>query len=274
MKLPFDLDRFAQICHEVGDLALGEWQACLAQPPVVQSKADGSPVTESDRRIEAFLRERLYDLAGPFAVIGEEGGGKIGADGFAWVLDPIDGTRSFVAGVPTWTVSVGLLLDGVPVLGGVVAPAAGSGSVFLGGRGVPLTRDGRHVQSVGAATGSHISSLVPSDVHRRYDLRLPGRVRSLGSTAMHLSLVASGSALSALVHESHLWDVAGAMALMEAGGVAFAYLDGTPFDASRHLDGSRFVGPLFAAPRWAWTELAAMVTPRVGAFPTTPEARG
>ena len=231
-------------------------------------------MTESDRRIEAYLRERLDDLAGPMAVIGEEGGGEVGDEGFAWVLDPIDGTRAFVAGVPTWTVSVGLLLDGAPVLGGVVAPAAGSGSIFLGGRGVPLTRDGRAVQPAGPAAASYLSSLVPSDVHRRYDLRLPGRVRSLGSTAMHLSLVASGSALSALIDESYLWDVAGAMALMEAGGAVFAYLDGTPFAASLYLDGSRFGGPLFAAPRWAWSDLAAMITPRAGEFGARSKTRG
>jgi len=270
MEYPFDLHRFAQLCRDAGELALREWQGWLDHPRVVHNKADGSPVTESDRRIEAFLRSRLEELAGPIPMIGEEGGGQVGASGYAWVLDPIDGTRSFVSGVPTWTVSVGLLQDGEPVLGGVTAPAAGSGTFFLGGRGVPLTRDGRPVRPVGAGAASQISSLVPSDAHRRYRLRLPGRVRSLGSTAMHLALVASGSALSALIHESYLWDVAGAMALLDAGGARFATLDGTPFDGTPYVDGSRFVGPLLAAPDWAWPELAALVTPRSGEFTDSP----
>jgi len=259
MSLPVDPQAFASICLEAGEFALTRWRAALAEGAAFDSKGDGSPVTETDRRVEVMLREALTSLAPGIPVVGEEGGGDAGDGDLVWAVDPIDGTRAFIAGMPTWTVSVGLLRAGRPVLGCVVLPASREGRVFLGGEGVPLTRDGR---AVAPALRRHLTEkavLVPSDTHYRYRLGVPCRARSFGSTALHLALVAGGSSLAALVHESYLWDLAGGMALLASSGCTVARLDGSPVELGPYLDGSKFYGPLLAGPTWAYELLATHI---------------
>jgi histidinol phosphatase-like enzyme (inositol monophosphatase family) len=88
----------------------------------LENKDDGSPVTLADRAAEAAMR-RLLDAEAPGdAVVGEEYGEKTGVTGRTWVLDPIDGTRSFTAGRPIFGVLVALLEDGWPVMGAIDQP--------------------------------------------------------------------------------------------------------------------------------------------------------
>lgn len=256
---PVDPTALSSICAEAGEFALTRWRSTLGEPAAFDSKEDGSPVTETDRRVEEMLREALTRLDPGIPVLGEEGGGDAGDGDLVWAVDPIDGTRAFIAGMPTWTVSVGLLRGGRPVLGCVVLPASREGRVFLGGEGVALTRDGRAVAPAGPEHVTEKAVLVPSDTHCRYRLGFPCRARSFGSTALHLALVAGGSSLAALVHESYLWDLAGGMALLAASGCTVALLDGSPVELSPYLNGSKFVGPLLAAPPWAYDFLAGHV---------------
>lgn len=90
----------------------------------VETKADQSPVTEVDRATEKMVREHLTRARGRDAVIGEE----LGATGYAarkWVVDPIDGTKNYVRGVPVWATLIGLVEDEEVVMGLVSAPALG-----------------------------------------------------------------------------------------------------------------------------------------------------
>jgi len=265
MAPPVDPLVLADICRRAGRLAAGS-----ARGPF-ESKVDGSPVTEADRAVEGQIGRELGDWTPDIPMVGEEGGGRVPATGLAWVVDPIDGTRAFLAGLPTWGVSVGLLRDGVPILGCLHMPVHGAdGETFLGGEGVPLTRGGRPAAAVTPRSSAQVCALVPSDVHRRYSLALPGRIRSLGSTAYHLALVATGSALAAVLHESYPWDVAGVMPMLALADVQAATLDGRPLDLREHLDGSRIDGPMLVAPRWAWPSLA----PRIQPLPTGDPAAG
>ena len=120
---------------------------------------------------------------------------------------------------------------------------------------------GRPAAAVTPASQVQVCALVPSDVHRRYSLALPGRVRSLGSTAYHLALVATGSALAAVVHESYPWDGAGVMPMLARADVVAATLDGAALDLRGHLDGGCIEGPMLVAPRWAWEDLAPTIQP-------------
>lgn len=256
MALPVKPSALAAACVEAGEFASNRWRQSMAEPATFDSKGDGSPVTETDRLVELRLRESLAALDSGIPILGEEGGGDIGCSDLVWAVDPIDGTRAFIAGMPTWTVSVGLLREGQPVLGCVMLPAARSGRVFLGGEGVPLTRDGIFVAPAEPESVSQKALLIPSDAHYRYRLGIPCRARSFGSTALHLSLVAGGSSLATLVHESYLWDLAGGMALLAAAGCTVAEFDGVPLDLSPYLDGSKHRGPLLAGPPWAYDLLA------------------
>ena len=89
----------------------------------VETKPDLTPVTDADRGAEEALRATLADARPDDAVFGEEFGGTTTLSGRQWVIDPIDGTKNFVRGVPVWCTLIALLDDGVPVVGVVSAPA-------------------------------------------------------------------------------------------------------------------------------------------------------
>ena len=89
----------------------------------VAHKPDLTPVTDADEAVEAALREVLARERPGDDVFGEEQGGTVRMSGRQWVIDPIDGTKNFVRGVPVWASLIALLQDGVPVVGMVSAPA-------------------------------------------------------------------------------------------------------------------------------------------------------
>src|ERR1700757_3909865 len=89
----------------------------------IETKPDLTPVTDADRAVEADLREVLGRERPDDSVVGEEFGGTTTFSGRQWVIDPIDGTKNFVRGVPVWASLIALLDDGVPSVGVVSAPA-------------------------------------------------------------------------------------------------------------------------------------------------------
>ena len=90
---------------------------------VVEFKADASPVTAADRAAEELLRQRIAERFPDDSILGEEFGAAVGTSGYQWVLDPIDGTKSFVHGVPLYTTLVAVLADDQPKVGIIYAPA-------------------------------------------------------------------------------------------------------------------------------------------------------
>jgi histidinol phosphatase-like enzyme (inositol monophosphatase family) len=90
---------------------------------VVDTKADDSPVTQADRAAEAVLRQELLGRFAADAFLGEETGGTPGTSGYEWIVDPIDGTKSFIRGVPLYATLVGCRREGRGVLGVIAIPA-------------------------------------------------------------------------------------------------------------------------------------------------------
>ena len=88
-------------------------------PHAIDNKSDKifDPVTEADRASEQRMRQLIEAGFPDHAILGEEFGEKPGASGYQWILDPIDGTRAFVAGLPTWGVLIGLYYEGAPLIG-------------------------------------------------------------------------------------------------------------------------------------------------------------
>ena len=116
------LDFAVKIAHEAGDTTLRYFRRDDLQ---VERKADQSPVTVADRAAEELLRQRIATAFPQDAVLGEEFGPQAGTSGFQWVLDPIDGTKSFIHGVPLYTTLVAVLKDDRPCLGVIHTPAIG-----------------------------------------------------------------------------------------------------------------------------------------------------
>jgi histidinol-phosphatase len=196
----------------------------------VMSKPDLTPVTDADHGVEESIRRTLSRVRSRDAVLGEEQG-STGHSQRRWVIDPIDGTKNFVRGVPVWASLIALLEDGVPVVGVVSAPALnrrwwagrGLGAYAAVGDAVP------HPLSVSAVADLASASLSFSSLSGWADLGLRDefigltdavwRVRGYGDFFSYC-LVAEGAVDIAAEPEVKLWDLAPLDILVrEAGGV-------------------------------------------------------
>ena len=137
-ELTHYLDVALDAAFEAGQRTLTHFQT----PLVVETKADATPVTVADREAEALLRERLESAFPQHGVVGEEYGVTRPGASHQWFLDPIDGTKAFVRGVPLYAVLLGLEIDGrvevgvahFPALGETLAAASGEGTRWNGRR--------------------------------------------------------------------------------------------------------------------------------------------
>lgn len=190
----------------------------------VETKPDLTPVTDADRTVEGALRERIaVDRPGD-GVFGEEEGG----DGRAvrWVIDPIDGTKNFLRGVPVWATLVALERDDDLVCGVVSAPALGCR--WWAARGGGAFRNGEriHVSTVSRLADASVSSTYGRDL-----VTLEPEVwhaRSLGDFWQH-ALVAEGSIDAAVDARLAPWDYSALVPILEeAGGRLSAFDGGSP----------------------------------------------
>jgi histidinol phosphatase-like enzyme (inositol monophosphatase family) len=115
------LDFAIQAARHAGNIAMSYFHADVT----VERKADDSPVTDADRRAEREMREMIAKAFPDDAVLGEEFGETGGNSGWRWILDPIDGTQSFIRGVPLFGVLIGVEFNGKAVIGVVYMPALG-----------------------------------------------------------------------------------------------------------------------------------------------------
>jgi len=184
-------------------------------------KERGDPVTEADLAVD---RELASFLPSP----GDGWLSEESADDASrlersrvWVVDPLDGTREFLAGIPEWCVSIGLVEAGRPVAGGIANPT--TGQTVVGGVGVGVTWNGapramRETTALEAAEVLASRSETGRGEWKRF-ASAPFRVRPVGSVAYKLGLVAAGLADATwTLKPKHEWDVAAGVALVLAGG--------------------------------------------------------
>ena len=230
-------DEDLNLALELADIADGITMLRYRSPNLeVETKADSTPVSESDKRAELALRDRLGDVRPDDKVIGEEFGGVelSGSPGRAWVIDPIDGTKSYVRGMDTWTTLIALLEDGEVKLGVVTMPALGKRWWAVRGQGA--FADGRriHVSNIAELGSAQFlwSGIEEWDAiggfQKVVDLgRRCGRTRGVGDAWQYM-LVAEGAAEIATDPEATLWDLAAVSIVVEEAGGSFTGLDGAP----------------------------------------------
>lgn len=194
-------------------------------------KGGGDPVTEADRTVDEALRRLLpRDDEGWLSEETADDRGRLERRR-VWVVDPLDGTREFVAGIPEWCVSVACVEDGRAVAGGIHNPATGETVLGAAGRGVTLNgraaRIGDRAGLAGALVLASRSEVKRGEWERFRDSEF--RVQPMGSVAYKLSRVASGQADATwTLVPKHEWDVAAGVALVEAAGGEAYTLDGCP----------------------------------------------
>jgi histidinol phosphatase-like enzyme (inositol monophosphatase family) len=201
----------------------------------VERKSDGSPVTDADRAAEQLLRGRIAEQFPKDAILGEEFGETAGTSGYRWVLDPIDGTKSFVSGVPLYTTLVAVLQDDQPQLGVIFAPAAGEMVYAARGSGCwQVVGDAPprqcHVSEVDClADAVFLTTSVRAfttdrtpearDVYDR--LQAATRISRTWGDAFGYLLVATGRAEIMIDPQLSLWDAAALQPIIEEAGGQF-----------------------------------------------------
>lgn len=253
-----DIDEVVSWAREGGALAMRSFNTVTAQ-----RKPDRSFVTAADVAVEQLLVERISARYPDHGIVGEELG-EHGADReFVWLLDPIDGTGVFLAGLPTWGVSVGLVRNGKPYLGVINQPA--SNDCYWASEAGAFWNDQRIHVSQATAFDSNDWIALPSRGHLDYRIDFPAKMRALGSVAGHLCYVARGVCVGALLGGTgggRLWDIAAGLAILQAaGGVTYRLRDGQPLDTVPMLAGARDTAPWLAAPPTLVAQLAATITP-------------
>jgi histidinol-phosphatase len=198
----------------------------------VQRKADRSPVTEADLRIEALIRERLAERFPDDAVLGEEEG-LDGSSSRVWVVDPIDGTKNFAAHIPVWGTLIALLSDGDPVLGVASAPAIGERYAAARGLGAALNGDpirvsGHTELSESLVSCSSLKEWLEGPRAEGFSrlMRGAGRSRGFGDFWGH-ALVARGAADVMIEDALRTWDWAAVAAIVREAGGTVTQMDGS-----------------------------------------------
>ncbi|MCQ8782846.1 3'(2'),5'-bisphosphate nucleotidase CysQ family protein [Mangrovibrevibacter kandeliae] len=224
-------------------------------------KADGSPVTAADRICQASILSDLAAIAHGLPVVAEEeiaGATPVAPASDCILVDPLDGTREFLAGDPDYTVNVAVVRGGWPVAGVVYAPALamlwaahaeqGAVKMEIGDDGailrrLPVRSRLRPERPVALASRSHLCAETAAWLHRENC----GEVRYRGSS-LKICLVAEGAAdLYPRLGPTRQWDTAAADAVLRAAGGAVLTLDGVPLAYGAASPRPDFVNPPFVA---------------------------
>ncbi|WP_284164249.1 inositol monophosphatase family protein [Frigidibacter sp. SD6-1] len=222
-------DELVGAAHALADAAREETLAWFRTPDLSAENKLASgfdPVTHADRASEARMRAILADLRPEDAILGEEFDAKPGTSGLTWVLDPIDGTRAFLSGAPTWGVLIAVDGGTGPILGMIDQPHIGER--FVGGlgwaelsgpRGVSPLRT-RAARPLGEAILFSTFPEVGSEAERTAFHRLAGMVRltRYGTDCYAYGLVAAGQIDLVVEAGLQTYDIQAPIAVIEAAG--------------------------------------------------------
>jgi myo-inositol-1(or 4)-monophosphatase len=257
MKEPeVDIDLVKEWARQAGEIALGYFNRVDAS-----CKEDRTLVTDADNEIEDLLAGYLRAIYPQHGIIGEEGTREIHGE-YVWAIDPLDGTRAFLAGLPIWGISIGLLWQGQPWLGLFHMPLLDEWYYSASPASGAFWNDQAIVCPPTDRWDENSLLCVPSDIHWRYEIDFSGVTRALGSAAAHLCYVARGSAVATLLGDPGIWDIAAGTAILKAAGGAVRYLDGGQVELEDLLDEGKSNKPMLAAHPLLMDRLASLITVR------------
>ncbi len=222
------LDFAIDAAWQAGKRTLAYYQTAIS----VDYKADDSPVTIADRQAEELLRRLIQKQFPDHALLGEEFGRVPGHTPYRWILDPIDGTRAFVHGVPFYAVLVGLEIAGQPDLGVAYFPAldemvwAAKGmGCYWNGRRAHVSSQKQWNRSLVLATDSEAFALNGKAQAYRQIVEMSGEHRTWGDAYGHI-MVATGRAEVMLDPAMNSWDCAPLLPILQEAGGTFTDWDG------------------------------------------------
>ncbi|MGC9468437.1 MAG: inositol monophosphatase family protein [Anaerolineae bacterium] len=254
----YDTRLINEIMRQAGDIALGHF---LDVEPTW--KENLTYVTQADLAVQAFLHDAFQRHFPRDGFIAEENDMRRQPRSGTryWVVDPIDGTAAFAAGLPVWGVGVGLVEEGQPLAGFFCAPVVGD-LFYTTPDGHVFRNDRRTKMPQPAAFHRETVLLIASRLHRYYTVSpdYPGKLRNLGSSLAHLCYVAGGNADAALMERVYIWDIAAGMAMLVHNGGGLWYLDGTAVELGPLLSGERVPMPMLAGPVETVSAFRSLIT--------------
>lgn len=195
-------------------------------------KADGSLITACDRWSDAELVRGLAELFPDDGVLSEEGRQQVPASEAYWVVDPLDGTTNFAAGIPYWAISIARYERGRPVLAILDVPPLRQRIVAISGQGA--WRNGKPLPppaSQPRLKGTSCASLCSRSIRVLQALperRFPGKIRLLGVASLNLVSVALGQTVAALEATPKIWDLAAAWLVLQELDCPLVWLNQVP----------------------------------------------
>jgi inositol-phosphate phosphatase / L-galactose 1-phosphate phosphatase / histidinol-phosphatase len=229
-----ELDREAALAIDLAAAAGAVIRRYFRQKLTVIDKADASPVTIADREAEAAMRQLIARHCPEHGIYGEEYGTERADAQFLWVLDPIDGTKSFISGVPLFGTLIALLEDGVPVLGVLDQPILGER--WLGVAGRPTLFNGAPVQTRPCvaldtatifATSPHMFEGADADAFDR--IRQRAKLTRYGTDCYGYGLCALGFVDAVIETNLKPYDFCAIVPIIEgAGGIVTTWAGGRP----------------------------------------------
>ena len=190
------------------------------------NKADGSLVTSCDLWSDKTIEEGLASIAPGEGVLSEEGGKSIPNSNAYWVVDPLDGTTNFAAGIPYWSISVARFVDGKPQSSFLIIPTLKKKFVSIKGQGVWLNN-----QKIEPNNNNHKTECVSlcsrsiKILQKKPNSIFPGKIRLLGVSSLNLTSVAMGQTFGAIESTPKIWDIAAAWLLLEELNCSINWLE-------------------------------------------------
>lgn len=226
---------FAASLVEISRPIARQW---FRQEPGIEKKTDASPVTIADKAIEAALREAIEARFPDHGIIGEEHAQRSGSSAFTWVIDPIDGTRSFSCGNPLFGTLVAVLYDQRPVIGVIDLPALDQ--TWLGVEGEPSQLNGHPVATANtrrvdeARLTTTSAQALGQDLPRFQRLATTARVTNFGGDCANYAHLSSG--WCDIVAESNLnaYDIMAAIPIITGAGGCLTQWDGSAITLSSY----------------------------------------
>ena len=195
------------------------------------NKSDGSLITSCDLWSDKTIVNGLASIAPDEGVLSEEGGKLIPSTKAYWVVDPLDGTTNFAAGIPYWSISVARFVDGKPQSSFLIIPTLKKKFVSIKGKGVWLNN-----QKIDPSRNNHQSECVSlcsrsiKILQKNPNSIFPGKIRLLGVSSLNLTSVAMGQTFGAIESTPKIWDIAAAWLLLEELNCSIEWLETDPLN--------------------------------------------
>ncbi len=194
------------------------------------TKSDGTLITSCDRWSDATIVKGLAHIASQEGVLSEEGCQKVPESSAYWVVDPLDGTTNFSAGIPYWAISMARFTNGQPETAFLDIPALRKRMVAIRGKGVWLNGT-KLTNETRLSSQSACVSLCSRSIRilqRRPDQPFPGKIRLLGVSSLNMIGVAIGQTVAALEATPKIWDLASAWLILSELGCSIKWLNHDP----------------------------------------------